>query len=273
MPPKQTGVSIAKTLSKEELTALLQREGWAEKASGDNYPRMKLDGQMLTTPEGGMYVYNPAKPAIPALTVRIVRPPEEYWAIWIDGSVARGISRPDLEGTFSKSYIHPDPDRKVWPSDEVYQELRSTDGLTDDRGNPVKPSWKGDILLQIIPDEGMLTGDEPVYLLTLSTTSLIDFKGTSRAPSEGSVSEDNFITKLSNFAQSAEGVTDPAKAVLDALTSLSLGGVAAEVRILRAENKERGQTWSVVVFDPIHVEPMDDVPAIGDGESDDEAVQ
>ena len=266
MPPaKQTAVTVAKTLSKEELTSLLQREGWAEKASGDSYPRMKLDGAMLTTPEGGMYVYNPSKPQVPALTVRIVRPPEEYWAIWIDGSVARGFNRPDLEGTFSKKYIHPDPDRKVWPSDEVYEELRAAD-LVDDRGNPVKSAWKGDILLQIIPDEGMLTGEETVYLLTLSTTSLIDFKGTSRAPSEGSVSEDNFITKLSNFAQSQEGVTDPARAVLDALTSLTLGGVAAEVRILRAENKERGQSWSVVVFDPIHVEPMDAPPALGDGE-------
>jgi hypothetical protein len=81
------------------------------------------------------------------------------------------------------------------------------------------------------------------------------------------VSDDNFITKLSVFAQTQPGVEDPSKAVMDALESLTLGGVAAEVRILRAENKERGQTWSVIVFDPIHIEPMgNDVPQIGDGE-------
>lgn len=260
-PPKNTAssVQVAKQLTPEELTALLQRNGWAEKGSSDSMPRMKLDGNMLTTPEGGMYVYNPAKPQVPALVVRIVRPPEEYYAIWIDSGVALSIGRTDLDGTFSKEYINPDPDRKVWPSDEVYPDLRRA-------GH--KGAWKGDILVQIIPEDGQLKGDETVYVLTLSTTSLIEFKGSSRAPLEGSVSDENFITKLSNFAQShAPDGTDPGQAVMDALESLTLGGVAAEVRILRAENKELGRTWPVIVFDPIHVEDMTNTaPALGDGE-------
>jgi hypothetical protein len=118
------------------------------------------------------------------------------------------------------------------------------------------------MLVQVIPESGTLVGDETVYLLTLSTTSLIDFKGTSKTPSAGSVSEDNFITKLSQFAMKQEGVTDMSKAVIDALTSLSMGGVAAEVRILRAENKAIGATWSVIVFDPVHIEPMSEGDAL-----------
>jgi hypothetical protein len=258
-PPKKTAssVQVATRMSPEELTQLLQRNGWAEKGSSDSMPRIKLDANMLTTPEGGMYVYNPAKPNVPAMVVRIVSPPEEYYAIWIDTGVAQSIGRTDLEGTFSKQYINPDPDRRVWPSDEAWDDLRRA-------GH--KGSWKGDILLQIIPEDGALKGDEPVYVLTLPTTSLIEFKGSSRAPLEGSVSDENFITKLSGFAQE-HATGDPSQAVMDALESLTLGGVAAEVRLLRAENKELGRTWSVVVFDPIHVEDMtNQTPALGDGE-------
>lgn len=261
MPPTKA-LTVAKELSADQLTALLQSTGWAEKSSGEAPLRMKLDGNMLTTPDGGMYMYNPAKPAVPALTVRIVKPPEEYWAIWIDAEAAASINAPELRDTFSKKYVHSDPTRRVWDSDEAFDSLKAA-------GN--KASWKGDILLQIIPDDGMLKGNEPVYTLTLSTTSLIDFKGTSRDPVAGSVSEKNFIRKLSEYAVSQEGVTDHEKAVLDALTSLTLGGVAAEVRILRAENKELGRTWPVIVFDPIHIEPMQDgdmLLAPGDGEGE-----
>jgi hypothetical protein len=259
MPPaKPTALAnVAKELTPEELTALLQQAGWAEKPSGDSLPRMSMNGMMLTTPDGEMYVYNPNKPLIPACTVRIVRAPDEYWAYWIDGSVARAIGRPDLEGTFSKKWSNPDPTRRTWPSDEVYDVLKATDGVIDDRGNPLKASWKGDMQVQVIPESGTLIGTETVYLLTLSTTSLIEFKGSFRAPSAGSLSDDNFITKLSKFAMQQEGVTDPSKAVIDALTSLTLGGVAAEVRILRAENKNVGTTWSVISFDPVHIEPME----------------
>lgn len=241
-----TSVATTTDLTPEELTALLQSTGWAEKASGESLARMKLDGNMLTTPDGGMYVYNPNKPTVPAMTVRIVRPPEEYWAIWIDAEAAAAIQQPSLKDTFSKNYVHPDPTRRTWPSDEVFNQLKE---------HGFKASWKADIFVQVVPDDGQMVGDEPVYILTLSTTSLIEFKGTSRAPSEGSVTDENFITKLSKFAMENNPGTGKT-AVLDALTSLTLGGVVAEVRILRAENKELNRVWSVVSFSPVHIEPM-----------------
>jgi hypothetical protein len=247
-----TAMTVAKKLSPEELTNLLQSSGWAEKSSGEAPVRMKLDGNMLTTPNGDMYVYNPAKPAIPACVVRIVAPPEEYWGIWVDGQAARSVGIPEIENTFSKKYIVPNANRRLWPSDEAFDALKAA-------GN--KASWKGDILVQVIPEDGALKGDEPIYTLTLSTTSLIEFKGTSKTPAAGSVSEYNFITKLSMLAQEEE-TTNPTAAVMNALTSLTLGGVAAEVRILRAENKELGRSWSVVSFDPIHIETMQEGDAL-----------
>jgi len=245
-------LTVAKKLTPEELTALLQSSGWAEKSSGEAPVRMKLDGNMLTTPNGDMYVYNPAKPAIPACVVRIVAPPEEYFGIWVDGEAARSVGIPEIENTFSKKYILSDPTRRVWPSDEAFDALKAA-------GN--KASWKGDMLVQVIPEDGTLKGDEPIYTLTLSTTSLIEFKGTSKSPAAGSVSEMNFITKLSMLAQEDEN-TDARAAVMDALTSLTLGGVAAEVRLLRAENKDLGRNWTVISFDPIHIETMQEGDAL-----------
>lgn len=255
---KGNELTVATKLSSDELTSFLQQSGWAEKASGESIPRLKLDGTTITTPDGEMFVYNPARPKIPAMTVRIVQPPEEYWAVWIDDSVAAGIGMPELAGSFSKKFIKPDPSRKVWPSDEAFDTIRNTPNLFNKEGKQVKPSWKADMLVQIIPESGSLKGDEPIYVLTLSTTSVIEFKGTSKGPDTGSVSDTNFIQKLCNMAmeQALKANSDPKKAVIDALTSLTLGGVAAEVRMLRAENKDLGRSWTVVSFDPVHIEPM-----------------
>lgn len=243
-------------LSPEELTALLRKEGWAEAPSGESFPRIKLDGQMLVTPDGGMYMYNPRKPAEPAMSVRIVKPPEEYFAMYVTEQNARDLGRPELGNTFSKRYLQPDAARRVWPSDEAFDDIKAA-GLLDDYGKPLKPAWKADVLVQIMPEDGALKGDEAVHALTLSTTSVIEFKGTSKEPSKGAVSDKNFITKLSEFAQQnrADDVS-PSKAVIDALTSLQGGGVVAELRIERAENKDAGRSWSVIVWDPIHIEPL-----------------
>lgn len=239
-------LTVATTLSSDDLTALLQQSGWAEKPSGEALPRIKLDGNMLTTPDGEMFVYNPKKPEVPAMTIRIVRPPEEYFAIWIDSEASRAIGQPELENTFSKKFLDSDPTRRTWPSDEAFERLK-------DAG--FKSSWKGDMLVQIVPDSGTLTGEEQTYILTLSTTSLIEFKGTSKSPEAGSVSDTNFVRRLSLFALE-EATDNPKKAVLDALTSLTLGGVVAEARLIRAENKDLGRTWTVIQFAPIHIEPM-----------------
>lgn len=253
-----TAVAVQQTLSSAELVALLQEAGWAEKPSGESLPRMSLSGNLLATPDGEQFIYNPKHPEIPAVTVRIVKPPEEYNAFFLNSKNADAMGRPDLANQFSKRYMQPDATRKVWESDAAFDDIRARTDLYDDYGNALKASWKGDLQLQIVPDDGQLTGSEQVYILTLSTTSLIEFKGTGRAPSAGSVSEENFITKLANFAisKALETGTPPKKAVLDAMTSLTLGGVVAEGRILMGENKEKNQKWSVLSWTPIHIEPM-----------------
>jgi hypothetical protein len=256
-----TAVVKAEQFTSDDLTKFLQQSGWAEKSSGDAPLRMKLDGNMLVTPDGEMFVYNPTKPKIPALTARIVKPPEEYWAIWIDADAARLIGQPELQDSFSKKYVHPDPDRRTWDSDAAFDQLKNAG---------VKASWKADILLQVMPETGNLTGDEPVYTLTLSTTSLIEFKGASREPDKGAVSEKNFIRKLCEFSIEADPKNGK-QAVTAALLSLTLGGVVAEIRLLRAENKELGRSWTVISFDPIYIEQMFEGEMLLSGSDDAEA--
>jgi hypothetical protein len=262
MPPTKApskALTVAKELSQAELNALLQGAGYAS-VPGERQERISLKGQIFTASDTGeMFVYNPKHPENPAFTARIVKPVSEYNAIYIDEAIARQFERLDLANTFSKKFYQPDPDRRVWPSDEAYDDLaRHVGEFIDKDGKPMKHAWKGDLLLQILPEDGTLTGEETEYLLTLATTSLIEFKGTSKAPEAGAVSEFNFMQKLVRFAieSAAEGI-EPSKAVLDALTSYAMGGVVAEVRVGNAENKSLNQSWTVAIFDPIHIEPAD----------------
>lgn len=246
-------------LSSSELTAYLQASGWAEKSTSEKAHRIKLDNGRLVTDDGEMFVYNPSKPHIPAMTARIVKPLEEYYAIYLNDTNAALMNRPELGNTFSKKYLVHDDNRRIWDSDLAFEEIKSFPGLVDNFGKPLKPQWKGDLLIQILPESGKLTGDETIYTLTLSATSVAEFKGSYRAPEKGSVSDFNFIQKLCQYAMDAS--TDRSKvalqkAVTAALTSYTMGGVVAEVRILPAENKDMGTSWSVISFDPIHVEPF-----------------
>jgi len=266
-PTKAVAV-VNEELSPADLTAFLQQSGWAPKPSGEALPRMKLNGNTIETPDGGMYLYNPSKPKIPAFTARIVKPLDEYWAIYLSEANAQAIGYPDLGNTFSKKYITHEDGRKIWESDELFDQIKSTPGLVDNFGKPLKPSWKGDLLVQIVPDDGQMKGDETPYILSLSTTSVIEFKGASKSPEKGVVSDFNFMQKLCQYAMdSSEDRSREAlqRTITQALTSYTLGGVVAEVRIMKAENKDMGTNWSVIVFDPVHVEPMFENDLLPDG--------
>lgn len=264
--------AVATTISQQDLNAALQNAGFAS-APSERQARIKLDGNAFTLSDTGeMFAFNRNKPEVPAFTARIVKPLVDYMAIFIDEVVASGFGRADLAGTFSKKYSTPDPERRLWPSDEVYDELSRAD-LVDKDNKPVKGSWKGDLYLQILPDSGNLTGDETVYVLTMPVTSVIEFRGSSRQPEAGSVSKFNFMQKLLQFAIGGEGVTDQNKAINDALTAYALGGVVAEFRIGRGENKEANRNWPVIIADPIHIEKMQQGDnLLGTGNDEDIAV-
>jgi hypothetical protein len=272
--PKKTGseLVVATEISAADLEDLIQQKGWSAPTT-QSIPRLRFAaGTIIASDTGEEFTYSAKHPDEPAMTVRIVKPPEEYYGIFINERIASAFGRPDLANTFSKKWVRNDPDRQVWDSDKAYDALLEAN-LYDDYGNPLKGKWTADMYVQIVPENGEMTGNETPYVLTLSSTSVVEFKGSFTEKTKGYVSELNFIRKLAAFAvaKAKETKANPAATVSAALESLGAGGVIAEVRILKAENKSAGQTWSLLSFDPIHVEPVATAgPALEAGENGDD---
>lgn len=264
MSTPKTNALVAATLSPTDLTSLLQDSGMLSR--GSEFHRMSLEGGKLVAGDD-IYVFNERKPETPAATVRIVKPPFYYNALWVDDAMAHEVNRPDLSSRFVKKFDNPNDDSFNSHDPETYDVLTKTLG--------VRGAFKGDILLQIVPPSGEMTGEEPIYTLTLPTTSVFEWRGSTRNPNGGSVSEFNFIYKLADFAMkqaadTGEDETGQRSAVSAALTALRLGGVVADIRLWTMKNDDGSRSWTVISFDPVHVEPADDsTPALTDGTDED----
>lgn len=264
---------VPATLDNAKLMALLGQAGMIAKGGDSKYRRMSLTAGSLVTDPGqpDEETWPPTKRG-PTMTVRIVKPPIYYSSFFLsedekNGSVdARKIGRPELNGKFVKKYDDPNEGAlDEWSNSDVYADIERVTGR---RG-----SFKGDIQLQIVPEDGQMTGDEPIYTLSLSTTSALDFRGTTKNPEGGVVQEKNFIVQLAEFAitQAVEaGVTDEgalSQAVLDAMTALRLGGVVAEIYLITTQSeKDPSQKWTVVAFKPVHVEVGQPVQSLAEGD-------
>lgn len=290
MAKTETAVAVATptTLTPQELTKLLQANGDLAQSTSQ-FRRMRLDSGVLVTLDGQGNTEDTYPPrvvkgqALPSLTVRIVDPPRYYMAHWLGAEVnERGestrafdptrINRPDLMKSFSRKWDNPaDQAADNNPANAAYEDVVSASGS---RG-----SWKGDMKVQIAPEGGAFTGEEPVFTLTLSASSCLDWRGTSRNPVAGVVQETNFLVQLAmfaaNIAAEAGGDEDAQRlAALQAQDALRLGGVVADVYILTAQNDDRSRSWPVIAFKPVHVEFPDPNRALPEPEakSDDPAI-
>lgn len=267
MPSKAVANLLPASIDHDELMTILGQTGMTPKASESGFRRMSLTGGSLVTDPGqpNEEHWPPTKRG-PTMTVRIVKPPVYYNSFFLDASESNGavdggrIGRPDLNGKFVKKYDNPENGNE-WDNSEVFDDLAKATGK---RG-----SFKGDIQLQIVPDDGVLTGEEPIYTLALSTTSAMDFRGSAKNPSGGIVQDKNFTVQLGEFAiaKAIEEGRDPRQAILDAMTALQLGGVVAEIYLIQSSNEDKSIVWTVVAFKPIHVELGDTAPALTEGET------
>lgn len=274
--PAPVTAVVPATLDSDALVALLGEAGMINKSSGGNFRRMSLRGSILVTDPGQPEEeqWPPAKHG-PAMTVRIVKPPIYYNSFFLDVEEKNKainpnrIGRPDLNGKFVKKYDDPaEQAADEWSNVEVYDDLMRATGQ---RG-----TFRADIQLQIIPESGQLTGEEPIYTLSLATSSALDWRGTRRNQTGGVVQEKNFILQLAELAQSQAieaGKTseeDLTMAVLNAMTALRLGGVVAEVYPIQThQEKDPSISWTVVAFKPVYIEDVSATPALAAGESDD----
>jgi hypothetical protein len=267
---------VPTTLDNEELLKLLGDAKMLPSAGEGNFRRMSLKGGSLVTDPGqpDEESWPPTRKG-PTMTVRIVKPPIYYNAFFLsseekNGSIdANRIGRPDLNGKFVKKYDDPaEQAADDWANVDAYDALvQATNG---NRGQ-----FKGDIQLQILPEDGEFKGDEPIYTLTLSSSSAIDFRGTRKNQSGGVVQEKNFIVQLAELAQqqaieAGAGIEDIPQAILNAMTAFRLGGVVAEIYlIVTTSQKDPSISWTVIAFKPIYIESGSEQAALPSGEGDD----
>lgn len=252
---------VAATLNHSDLMAMLG--GMGEVAQqGTEFHRMTLKAGVLSTDDGDIYPpRTKGGVSLPAVTVRIVEPPVYYNSFFLsadennDSVDAGRVGRSELNGRFTRKYD--DPTRQAEdtnPANEIFDDIAR---ITGKRG-----SFRGDMKVQIAPDDGVFTGEETVYTLSLPTTSIFEWRGSSRDQEAGAVSEYNFIVKLAQKAAAdaaAAGGDEAAQklAVVQAMTSLRLGGVIADVYLYLTSNEQKTRDWWIISFDPIHIEPAD----------------
>lgn len=241
------------------LDSVLQRTGAIEPPR-ESINRIKVDGPNFIAEDDAWQT--PVRGDAPALICRIVKPIEEYQAKWFTDSDADKADRPDMAGgKFCKSrFLVPGEAREYGTGGAS---CRSCPFNPFERGVPNKCAWKGDLNIQPFPpgDDPELTGEEPIYTLTLSTSAMFAWKGPSR---EG---EKNFISELCRYAvinaQELYGITvtseDTAELVSNrALGALAAGNVAAELRSIKRVDEARGREWYIPVFTPIHIDVTDE---------------
>lgn len=285
-PAPSTAV-VAQPLSSEDLMALLQQTGMVSQGGGD-FHRMSVRGGMLVTDPGSPSEeqWPPTdRGRGPAMRVRIVKPPVYYNQFYCNESEERGafdarkIGREDLNGKFLKKYDDP-----AEQAADQYANLEGYEQVSAFLGSRGK--FTADIAVQIVPDSGELTGEEPIYTLSLSTTAALDFRGTSKNPEGGVVQDKNFIVQLGEFAMKEVLASNPsaqkpdiAQAVLNAMTALRLGGVVADLYIRQASSQDGSMTWAVPSFVPVFVDSgtealaaLPDPTAVGPEQNGDDAL-
>lgn len=242
----------------DDLDSVLQSTGAVEPPR-ESFNRIKVDGPNFIAEDNAWQT--PVRGDGPALICRIVAAPEQYQAKWFTAAEADRVDRPSISESFCKSKFDVPSQAREYAEDGT--SCRSCPFNPFERGVQNKCSWKGDVRIQPFPegDDPELTGEEPVYLLTLSTSAMFQWKGPSR---DG---ETNFITELGRYAitnaQELYGMTvttrEQAESIVSrALGALNMGMVAAELRAVKKTNEQLGREWYVPVFTPIHIEKDED---------------
>jgi hypothetical protein len=261
-------------LSPEDIAAILADAGAIDE-EGETFYRLKVDGSNFVGNDD-IWMSNP-KTGEAAFTARILANPVQFQAMWFqaakDGQPSDAVTynRPDMEGGgYCKSYYdNPAEAREVGT---YGASCRSCMVNPFQQTYRPKCGWKGDLQLQIIPEDGVMKGDEVVQTLTFSTTGMIQWRGTKKSPSGGSVEGTNnfqFLLAQLALAKAPEWGLTAKEAITAALTSLVGGGVAAEFRIHRVTNEEAGNTWSVPAATPVHIELLtpESTPKVEAGDS------
>ena len=256
---------VQSPLSPEEITAILAGMGAVDEEA-EQFNRIKVDGTNFVS-DDDIWMTNPQTNE-PAFTARLLAPPVQYQSKWFDAESAAYADRPDMaKGGFCKSHYDNPQENREFGTNGASCRACVFNPFGDGSD---KCSWKGDVQFQIIPDDGVMQGDETVWTITLSTTGMIEWRGTRKNQTGGTATDKNFMHRLAELSlqMSPEWGLEPNAAIMQGLTSLNGGGVAAEFRAIRVTNEKSGRTWSVPSLNPVHIELLtaDETEQIESGE-------
>lgn len=260
--------AVAPIVPDLDFTALLQSAGMIEFNTGSTFNRVSIDGAQFRFGGEDIRFYN-AKTDEPAFRGRLIDLPVEYQAAWIDNErgLATALGRPGFKG-YCRSHFEIEGQKREF----------SEDG-TACRGCPISPfvkkealppeadgkkcSWKADAAFQLLDADGKIS-DDRVWTLSMTTTGVIEFKGTSREPEKGSATELTFMQKLVRLGASLNPA-DPNMGALNALNAVREGRVLFEARSIFQQG-EGAIRYYVPSFTPYDILAEDEIPALPSGE-------
>lgn len=269
--PQPTGVAAAAQLSGDDIQAAMIAAGLVKAPTGtsQDFSRVRIDGQTFVfgDPKNPEYRFDSPSDGSPAFRAQIARDAIEYNMRFFDEVLANAVGRPSIANKPCKTHIaiptqagERAEDGTPCRSCPVFYALPK-DAIVpvDGKGDAKRCAGMLDIEFRLLNAEGTEYLDERVWTLSASITGMIEWQGTFTDKVTGYVSDANFKRKLAILAAQREP-TDIPGAILRASQSLANGGVFAEARIVRAENK--GNRWSVPSFNPYDIVTVDVAPAI-----------
>lgn len=268
--------------TEDEFTAALRESGFlAAATAGAEFNRLSIKGTNVTNGDDIIASYN-QKTKEPALIVQLAGEPVQYQALWFDkdGEMASFVERPHIAGKFCKSHFDDPKEARRYAEDGTSCDECPLHPFIPAKDLPIlangerakKCSWKADIEFRILEkqDDGTFTiADKTIWTMTLSTTGVIEFIGSSSKKNDGmagSVSPENTMVRIAKLGMQKWGK----EGIQKAKSYLSLGGVIAELHILPAHNEDRSRNWNVPSFNPIEILEVEDQPALTTAETVDD---
>lgn len=284
--------------NQNEWEEALRAAGFINPANaGKDINRLKIAGQNIYSGDDLIASAVPAsrgKPAVPALIVQLMDAPRQYQSLWFDkrenahkaesnGELAQVVGRdgsqpgiPSIEGRFCKSHFDKEDEARHFAEDGTscdtcpVMPFVPKDQLPPEAKGK-KCSWRADVEFRILEKnaDGLLEAvDQTIYTVSLSTTGVIEFVGSSgrkNDPLAGSVSEKNTMAQIAMLGFQKWGK----EGILKARTMLSLGGVICELHIMPAQSRDGSINWTVPSFKPIEILEQEETPALEDKSGED----
>jgi hypothetical protein len=252
-------------MSQDDITAVLQQLGYVEEQSNGDWPqRAKIEGTTIYLGDE-MYVSNP-KTKTPAMRVRLLGVPEEYQGAYLDPELSALIGRPGDANKYCKSRFEVEGEARKFSDLHADCNKCPISPFTKRDNLPVlangqtrKCAWRAEVSFQVLDADGLLS-DDTIWVIDLSTTGVIEFKGTGREPVLGSASPFNFMQQLARFGAQSNP-ENPADGLRKALLGLRLGAIVADVRQLPMSSDDKSRSWYVTSFEPVQILDLDEVEA------------